>query len=650
MTPSLGDPLPDVLVLAFTRGVSLADWERAGLLEREWALYRLLAERMEIVLATFGGEEDGRIARALGCRAICNDRGLDAVAYEASLPAQVADAAPSAAAVVVKTNQMKGGIAALGIARALCAAGLRTGLMARGGYPWSRFEAWEHGPGSPEAHAAAAEEGALCRGAHLVVGTTRTMVEDLCWRYGLAQERARVIPNYVACAAPAVTDPARRDPGAILFVGRLEAQKRVELLVESLAALAPGTRGALVLRVVGAGSRRARIEALARDRGVRLEIIDPCAHSAVLAQMDRCTLYAQVSAYEGHPKTVLEAMARGCCVLVADAPGLRDVVAPGRTGIIAPPDPARIAGEIARLLLDPSRREALGTSASRRTRDECALERVLDLELDALRCALAPGPQRAHEPPVPPVTWDPALLDADPVAAAAAFGASIRGYARRLDPRRHARFAMAIDAPVYRVQNLAAVETGGGTHPKHRLTRYHDFFVERIEPGWRVIDLGCGGAELAASIASRARAHVVGMDMSDEALARARANTRSLPPGAGTVELVHGDITRDRAGGAFDAIVLSNVLEHLPARPALLRTWLDWYAPARVLVRVPAIDRDWRVAWKQELGIDHRCDPTHEIEYTRDTIEHDLRRGGLDLAEVITRWGEYWVLATPRRR
>jgi len=126
---------------------------------------------------------------------------------------------------------------------------------------------------------------------------------------------------------------------------------------------------------------------------------------------------------------------------------------------------------------------------------------------------------------------------------------------------------------------------------------------------------------------------------------RAEAVRRGV---ADRVDLREGDITRDRAPGVFDVVVVSNVLEHLTDRAALMRRWAEWYGAARFLIRVPAFDRDWRVPFKRDLGVEWRLDVTHETEYTVASLREELREGGLEVEELVANWGEYWVSARVR--
>lgn len=266
-----------------------------------------------------------------------------------------------------------------------------------------------------------------------------------------------------------------------------------------------------------------------------------------------------------------------------------------------------------------------------------------------------PLPESPTVPPELEVRFPRELLEADPVIAAEAFARALRGYARRLKtPELQARFCMLADTPLYEAIDTTVVEAYGGVHPKHWLTRYHDFFVDRIHPGEHALDLGCGIGMVAASVAERAGSvagepgavRVTGVDWSEHNLAMAReiASEKRLTD---RLSYVHADICRTRVPGRFDAIILSNVLEHITERPRRLRMWAEWYQPRRILIRVPAFDRNWQTALKKDLGIDHRCDPTHETEYTEEQVRAELADASLKINELIIRWGEYWADAVP---
>jgi len=207
-------------------------------------------------------------------------------------------------------------------------------------------------------------------------------------------------------------------------------------------------------------------------------------------------------------------------------------------------------------------------------------------------------------------------------------------------PRSAMRALLQIDDDLTSRVNEVAISYDSGVHVKHRLMRYHDFFVDRIHPGERVLDLGCGYGAVAYSIASRVDAQVVGIDLNAEHIAMARARF-GLP----NLEFIHGDALEERPEGAFDVIVLSNLLEHIEQRVGFLRRLLGEVAPARWLIRVPLYNRDWRVPLRQELKLPYFSDATHFTEYTVDSFEEELSQAGLSIRQLQVAWGEIWAEA-----
>jgi SAM-dependent methyltransferase len=204
------------------------------------------------------------------------------------------------------------------------------------------------------------------------------------------------------------------------------------------------------------------------------------------------------------------------------------------------------------------------------------------------------------------------------------------------------RFLFRLDAALYPLMGRYAIAHGGGTHTKHRHTRYHDFFVERLKPDERILDIGCGNGLLAFDMAARADAQVVGLDIDADKIAE--AGSRHVHP---NLEFRVGDATGAAMGGSFDTVVLSNVLEHLRDRPALLKGLSETLRPARFLIRVPLFERDWRVPLKKELGVEWRLDPTHETEYTQDSFDHEMAEADLVITHQQVQWGEIWAEVRP---
>ena len=133
---------------------------------------------------------------------------------------------------------------------------------------------------------------------------------------------------------------------------------------------------------------------------------------------------------------------------------------------------------------------------------------------------------------------------------------------------------------------------GGGEHPKHRLTKYHDFFVERIRRGSHVLDIGCGYGAVARSIARRVEAvKVTGIDFDKRRIAE--ATSADNPP---NLTFVTGDALDTLPDGPWDTVVLSNILEHIEGRVDFLRRIVQTARPRQVLIRVPLFERNWQIA------------------------------------------------------
>jgi glycosyltransferase involved in cell wall biosynthesis len=176
----------------------------------------------------------------------------------------------------------------------------------------------------------------------------------------------RIIPNGVDLER--FRPPAQRpqEPFRFLFVGRLNEQKNVGLLLEAVAELARTVRRPFRLSIVGDGPLRGAL----RERAALLELdglVDwvtwlPREQMPAIYRSAHCVV--NPSHYEGMPNVVLEAMACAVPVIVSDVAGNRDVVEDGRTGLVVARDSREeLVEAMARALREQPYLESLGVRA-----------------------------------------------------------------------------------------------------------------------------------------------------------------------------------------------------------------------------------------------------------------------------------------------
>jgi GalNAc-alpha-(1->4)-GalNAc-alpha-(1->3)-diNAcBac-PP-undecaprenol alpha-1,4-N-acetyl-D-galactosaminyltransferase len=156
---------------------------------------------------------------------------------------------------------------------------------------------------------------------------------------GVPEGKLAVIPNAVDPDAYELSPVPPRDPRPypIGFIGRLDPVKRVPWLVGELHGLDVMAPGLLRLHVFGDGPERAAIEREVR----RLKMDDVVTlHGFVPRPQDalrQVGMLALRSESEGFGLVLIEAMAAGVPVVANEAPGIRDVVRNGETGLLFHP-------------------------------------------------------------------------------------------------------------------------------------------------------------------------------------------------------------------------------------------------------------------------------------------------------------------------
>jgi glycosyltransferase involved in cell wall biosynthesis len=212
--------------------------------------------------------------------------------------------------------------------------------------------------------------------ADVVTAPTPRAVELLVQRAGLRD----AIPVSCGIDAERYRSAAAR-PSAVptvLFVGRMDQEKRVDELIRAFAALPAGLPAEL--EIVGDGGRRADWTALAAGLGLgdRVRFRGFISEDDLLDAYARAAVFCMPGVAELQSIATLEAMAAGTPIVAADAMALPHLVRPGRNGwLYRPGDVGELTTRLTALLSDAALRRRMG-AASRELVAEHAIGATLD--------------------------------------------------------------------------------------------------------------------------------------------------------------------------------------------------------------------------------------------------------------------------------
>jgi glycosyltransferase involved in cell wall biosynthesis len=199
------------------------------------------------------------------------------------------------------------------------------------------------------------------------LAVSQSSKDDLT-RRGIPAEHIEIVHNGIRLPRVPPRPWALRPP-RIAYLGRLEPYKRVDLLLRAAARLVPRFPD-LEIVLIGRGSARVGLERLTASLGLLPRtrfagFVPDDERDALLADARVCVC---PSVKEGWGITVIEVNAVGTPVVATDAPGLRDAVRHGETGLLVADGPsqafvARLAERTGELLSDAALAERLSSGA-----------------------------------------------------------------------------------------------------------------------------------------------------------------------------------------------------------------------------------------------------------------------------------------------
>jgi len=182
---------------------------------------------------------------------------------------------------------------------------------------------------------------------------------------GGAAIKTTVVYNGVS---PDQFSPSTENAGnapSILTIGNLILIKGHDVLIRAVAAIS-ASHPNLTLQIVGDGPERSRLAALAAELKIddRVQFLGRVSRAAAASLLQRCTLFALPSRYEGLGCVYLEAMSSGKVAIGGRGQGIEEVIRHGSNGwLIDPSSTEQVAISLTTLLGNAMLREYIGQQA-----------------------------------------------------------------------------------------------------------------------------------------------------------------------------------------------------------------------------------------------------------------------------------------------
>lgn len=352
------------LALFFTFGNGLEMWQKVGMLERELAIYRALAETLNTIYLVTYQEHDAEFQNILPKNIIVLPKNypIPNILYSCLIPFIYARELRTCD--LLKTNQLLGSWSAM-----LAKLFFHKKLIVRTGYTASQFyvraKKYLHAFG-----ASMLEHFAFLFADAFVVASE----DDQKWLK--QKQKTTVIPNYVDTDFLYPYKKMEQEEISLLFVGRLEEQKNLFALFEALKGFSH-----VKLSVVGSGSLREPLENFAKANHLPVQFLGNVPFEQLKSYYQSTTMFVLPSYFEGTPKVLLEAMSCGLPVIASDVQGIQNIITHEKNGFLCSTDSASIANAIRTLSQNVHFQETLGQNARTFILENFSLRSVLEKEL-----------------------------------------------------------------------------------------------------------------------------------------------------------------------------------------------------------------------------------------------------------------------------
>ncbi|MDA9711916.1 glycosyltransferase [Acidimicrobiaceae bacterium] len=163
-------------------------------------------------------------------------------------------------------------------------------------------------------------------------------------------------PNWVN-----ITDSKKkiteRKKETLLAVGRLETQKNYINLLSNL------SNSDLEIHIFGTGSLKEKVKNFANKNNLKVNLNENINHSKLMNLYEDYMFFVMYSNYEGHPKTLIEAMSKGCIPIILKNENNTEIIDHYENGILLNGEKDSIEKWVIHLIDNKKEMERLSSNA-----------------------------------------------------------------------------------------------------------------------------------------------------------------------------------------------------------------------------------------------------------------------------------------------
>jgi len=314
------------IILFFTYGISLKDWDESGILSREIELYKSMSKNRDtkFTFVTFGDKEDLNYSNILDdlniipIYSLINKSKYNILNFFKSLFISKKLSKIISNPTYLKTNQLNGCWVAM-----LIKFYTKTPLYIRTGYNLFEFSIRDKkGIIKKLFYYFLTQLGLFYSDAYSVTSNS----DKLFLKKYFITKNIIVIPNWVIDVKK--NDFNNRNVNKLLGVGRLESQKNFKSIINVL------SNTEIELDIVGEGSEKEGLKNIANSFFTNVNFLGKLDYKDLNQLYLNYKIFILPSLFEGNPKVVLEAMSKGALVIARKNKNISEIIDHNQNGVL----------------------------------------------------------------------------------------------------------------------------------------------------------------------------------------------------------------------------------------------------------------------------------------------------------------------------